>query len=193
MLRIALIRSCATDFDDQGRIKGNLDLPLNDHGVEQATKTAQEVSALPICAIYCSPCQAAQRTAAAIGDRTGIKPKTIDKLANLDHGLWHGRLVEEVRQTQPRVYRQLQERPETVCPPNGEPLLDAEERMQATLQKLMRKHPVGVVAIVVPEPLTSLIRSYLSHTEIGDLWKAECDCGGWEVIEVVPEKLAAVT
>src|SRR5690349_13919524 len=123
MLRIALIRACATDFDDQGRIKGNLDLPLNKHGVEQAAQMAEEVAEFPISAIYCSPCQAAERTATEIGQKTRIKPRPIDNLANLDHGLWHGRLIEEVRQTQPRVYRQLQEHPETICPPNGEPLL----------------------------------------------------------------------
>lgn len=190
MLRIALIRACATDFDEQGRIKGTLDLPLNDHGIEQATKMADEVSSLPICAIYCSPCQSAERTAGAIGERCNIRPKSVDGLANVDHGLWHGRLIEEVRQTQPRVYRQLQEHPETVCPPNGEPLVAAEQRVRTAIDKLVRKHPVGVVAIVVPEPITSLIHSYLAHTELGDLWKAECECGGWEILEVKPETLA---
>jgi broad specificity phosphatase PhoE len=192
MLRIALIRACATDFDEQGRIKGNLDLPLNDHGLEQAAQMAEELESIGVCAIYCSPCQAAERTAAALGQRIRIRPRTLENLANVDHGLWHGRLIEEVRQTQPRVYRQLQERPETICPPNGEPLVEAEQRVRITFDKLIRKHPVGVVAIVVPEPLTSMIRSYLEDTDLGDLWKVECECGGWEMIQVEPEKLASV-
>lgn len=190
MLRIALIRPGATDFDDQGRIKGTLDLPLNEHGFEQVGKMAEEIQALPLSVIYCSPCQAAQQTAEAIAAKSGVRVKTLDGLANVDHGLWHGRLIEEVRQTQPRVYRQLQEHPETVCPPDGEALSHAEQRVRAAVDKLIRKHPVGVVALVVPEPMTSIIQSYLAHSELGDLWKAECDCGCWNVIEFRPHQVA---
>ena len=190
MLQILLIRPGSTDMDEQGRIKGSLDLPLSEHGKEQAAQTAAELAAVKIDYLYAAPCQSCLETAQAVAKKHKLKVRTLDTAQNVDHGLWHGRLVDEVRQTQPRVYRQLQEHPETVCPPNGEPLVEAEQRIRTVFEKVLRKHPVGVVAIVVPEPLTSLIRSYLSQSEVGDLWKVECACGGWESIEVVKEKLA---
>jgi hypothetical protein len=55
---------------------------------------------------------------------------------------------------------------------------------------LIRKHRSGTVAVVVPEPLASLIRATLGQAEMGDLWKAECECGGWQIMNVTPERMA---
>lgn len=190
MLRIVLVRPGATDFDDQGRIKGTLDLPLNDHGQEQIAHTANETAGLEIDAIYSAPCQAALDTAAAIASRRQLKVKTLDQLRNLDHGLWQGRLIEEVRQTQPKVYRQWQEHPESVCPPAGETLSSAQQRIQDALKKLAKRYRNGIVALVVPEPLASVVECYVEQKEVGDIWKAECDCGRWQIVDLEPVKVA---
>ncbi len=180
MLNILLIRPGSTDFDDQGRITGILDVPLNEHGAQQVARIIDELAGAEINAIYASPCQSSEQTAEALGKKRDLRVKLLDGLKNLDHGLWHGKLIEEVKQKQPKVYRQWQERPETVCPPQGESLQSARERVEAVLAKVTKKHKDGVIALVVPEPLASLIRAALGHRELGDLWKVECQCGGWE-------------
>lgn len=190
MLRIVLIRSGATDFDEQGRIKGTLDVPLNARGANEILAEVPEIAPLGISVLYASPCQAAQESAQVIADRLGLKVRTVEQLDNIDHGLWHGLMVDEVRQRQPRVYRQLQDHPETVCPPEGEPLVEARQRVSDALERLLRKHSQGTIAIVVPEPLCSLVRACLERTELGDLWKAECECGGWHVLNVNSSVLA---
>ncbi len=190
MMRIVLVRPGATDFDDQGRIKGTLDIPLNQHGQEQIAATASETATLVIDAIYSSMCQAALDTAAAIAARRQLKVKPLEQLRNLDHGLWQGRLIEEVRQTQPKVYRQWQEHPQTICPPAGETLSSAQQRLHEVLSKLARRHRGGVIALVVPEPLASLVECYVQQKVVGDIWKAECDCGRWQVVDLEPEKVA---
>ena len=40
MLKILLIRPGVTDFDEQGRIKGTLDIPLNENGTAQVAQTS---------------------------------------------------------------------------------------------------------------------------------------------------------
>jgi len=188
MLKVLLVRPGSTDLDEQGRIKGTLDIPLSQHGAEQVAKAVGEVAGLTLDAIYSAPAQCCQQTATALADPRGLKIKRIGALHNLNHGLWHGKLIDEVRQTQPKVYRQWQDHPETVCPPEGESVADARQRVHAALVKLVRKHKDGTIAVVAPEPLASLCRSVLSTTELGDLWKAECDCGRWEVIDVEPAR-----
>lgn len=188
MLRIVLIRPGSTDFDEQGRIKGTLEIPLNERGASQVARTIQDVSGLSIEVIYTSPCQAAEQTAEAMADALGIRVKKVDKLENLDHGLWHGKLIEEVRQCQPKVYRQMQDHPETVCPPEGEPLAEACRRVGVALDKLLKRHDSGTIALVLPEPVYSMVRAHLQQGEIGDLWKAECQCGSWQMIQVGSEK-----
>jgi broad specificity phosphatase PhoE len=183
MLRVILVRPGSTEFDDQGRIKGNLDIPLSESGSCQITRAVQELAAVEIEAIYSAPCSAAVITAKAIAEPRDLKVKKLDKLHNLDRGLWHGKLIEEVRRGQPKAYRQWQEHPETVCPPQGEEFGAAEQRVHEVIEKLHRKHKDGAIAIIAPEPLASLVAHELGRADFGDLWKVECQCGRWEVIE----------
>lgn len=191
MVRIVLARPGSTELDEQERIKGTLDMPLSDHGNRQIAKTARELAAVDIQVVYTSPCQAAFETGRAIGEFLGVKVKQLDKLQNLNQGLWQGKRIDEVRQKQPKIYRRWQDNPETVCPPEGEMLEQARDRIQSTLTKLLKKHKNGVIALVVPEPLASLIKNFLDGAKLGDLWKVECDCGSWEFIDV--ESKAIVT
>jgi len=184
MVQILLVRPGSTDFDEQGRIKGTLDIPLSEAGNSQVNRIVLELHETKIDHVYSSPCRCAEQTATSLAKDHALRVKRLGDLQNLDHGLWHGKLIDEVRHSQPKVYRQLQEHPETVCPPDGEPVGAAFDRVKASFEKLLKKHKSGVVAIVIPEPLLTLVRSLLGETEVGDLWKAECEEGGWHAIEV---------
>jgi broad specificity phosphatase PhoE len=187
MVQMIVVRAGSTDFDEQGRIKGTLDIPLNSAGQGQVGRLISDLHATQINHVYASPCRSAQQTAEVLAVDHKLKVKTLDELQNLDHGLWHGKLIDEVRVSQPKVFRQLQDHPETVCPPDGEPVGDALERVRAVISRLLRKHKSGTVAVVVPEPLATFVRVALGHAELGDLWKAECECGGWQAIDISPE------
>lgn len=192
MVRILLIRSAATDFDEQGRIKGTLDLPLSDVGTAQAARLINEVAAVEFDSLYSSTCRCAAETAMQLGNARKLKVKQLSDFQNVDHGLWHGKLVDELKQTQPRLYRQLQDHPETVCPPEGEPVGMAQARAKVAVDRLLRKHRRGTIALVLPEPLYSLVKQILAPGELGDLWKAECQCGGWQLLDLEQEALQRV-
>ena len=85
----------------------------------------------------------ARHTAEIVGETLGIKVKKLSKMQNLNHGLWQGMLVDDVQHKQPKVYRQWLEQPENVCPPEGEMLGEAEERVRAAMTKLLKKHKEG--------------------------------------------------
>ncbi len=184
MLRIVLLQPGSTDFDEDGRIKGSLDLPLSLNGAGQAALAAQQLADEPIEAIYTSPNQSAIQTAEGIAENRKVRVRRLEKLRNLNHGLWHGKLIEEVKQNQPRLYRQGQENPAAFCPPEGESVASARQRAQAVVAKLTKKHKSGTVALIIPEPLLSVVRGLLKADELGDVWKAEQDCGAWTLIEI---------
>ena len=190
MLKFLLIRPGVTDFDEQHRIKGTLNLPLNEHGIAQVVQMIDELVGEKIDSIYTSPCQCCQQTADLLAKSRDMKAKTLKGLQNLNHGLWHGKRIEEVKQQQPKVYRQWQEHPETVCPPEGEPLADVQQRVETVLAKLIKKHKAGIVALVVPEPLTSVILSQLNASTLGDLWQTTSQDGAWEAFQLAPGRLA---
>jgi probable phosphoglycerate mutase len=182
MIRFVLIRPGSTDFDEQGRIQGTLDIPLSARGSADVPRVAEELKNQGLKALYSAPCQSAWQTATAIGKVLGVKPKQIDKLHNVDQGLWQGMLIDDVKHKQPKVYRQWQEHPENVCPPEGEMLGQVEERIQAVFTKLFKKHRDSTVGLVLPEPLATIVHSCLAKTEVGDLWKGCSACGTWEVV-----------
>jgi len=193
MVQMLVVRAGATDYDEQGRIKGTLDIPLSEAGQGQVGRLIAELHGTPIEHLYASPCRSAQQTAELLAVDHLLKVKTLDELQNLDHGLWQGKLIDEVRVSQPKVFRQLQEHPETVCPPQGEPVGEALERVRGVISRLLRKHRSGRVAIVVPEPLATLVIAAASHHGLGDLWKAECGCCGWQMVDVMPENVVVAS
>ena len=190
MVKIVLIRPGSTDYDRQRRIQGTLDVPLNEEGNAEVARLIEALRPLKLDAVYAPPCQPALATAQAIGKAFDVKARKLDQMHNLDHGLWQGMLIDEVRLKQPKVYRQWQEKPWCICPPQGEMLDQAADRIRTAMGKLLKRHKEGVIGLVVSEPLASLVRCLFNHGETGNLWKATSEHGSWEVLEVQPETLA---
>lgn len=190
MTQIVLIRPGSTDYDEQQRIQGDLDVPLNRQGNVEVAKLVEELKKLPIEAVYAPPSEPAFQTARSLAEALNVKCKKLDRMTNLNHGLWQGMKVDEVRRKYPRAYRQWQEQPDNVQPPAGETVEQATHRMEAAMAKLLKKYKEGMIALVLPEPMASLVRRYLDHGELGDLWKAAQVHGRWEVCEVGPSVVA---
>lgn len=194
MLQILLIRPGSTDYDQQRRIQGNLDLPLNAQGQAEVTRMIGEFRThqFTIDAIYAPECEPALQTAREIAAAFGVKLRILEEMRNVNQGLWQGMSIDEFRAQQPKVYRQWQEHPESVCPPEGEMLGEAAERVHSALSRLLKKHKEGLVAIVASEPMATLVRQYIDRGQLGDLWKAAVEAHGrWEVLEVKPEAVAS--
>src|SRR5262249_3303109 len=88
MFQILLIRPGVTEYDQQGRIQGTLDIPLCEDGRKQVEVMIEQLRGKPIELIYTGPGQSATQTAEALGEALDIKVKEIDKLQNLNYGLW---------------------------------------------------------------------------------------------------------
>lgn len=190
ILQIVLVRAGRTDLEEQGRIQGTLNVPLSATGAEQVARTAGELAELRFEAVYSSPCLSCCQTAQALAQSHQLKVKTLEGLQNVDLGLWHGKLLEEVKQQQPRVYRQWQSHPETVCPPQGEAFTAAQQRLSETVQRLWRKHRGETIAMVLPEPMATLACQVFLG-QLDERRVIEADHGGWITIEVSSEALAS--
>lgn len=167
---LVVVRAGTTEYDLQGRIRGNLDMPLTATGRAAAEASARELAAAPPTALYSSPSASAVATAAVIGASLGLVPRRVGALADLDLGLWQGMLVADIRRRQPRLARHWEEDPWTVVPPDGEPLDRARDRVAAAVDTILARHPGGRVAVVVPQPLDRIVRAVVSGAAVGDLW-----------------------
>ena len=168
---LVVIRSGTTDYDLQGRIRGNLNIPLAPAGIAAAEAAARHLSAALPVALYTSPTRCSVETADVIGAATSQVPRRVPSLAGLDLGLWQGMLVSEIRRRQPRLARHWEEDPWTVVPPDGEPLAAARDRIASAIGKILSRHPEGPVAVVVPAPIDRIIREVIAGEPAGDLWQ----------------------
>lgn len=178
-----VIRSGATDYDLQGRIRGNLDLPLAPEGEAEAARAAARLASDPPVAIYASADEPAAATAQIIGRGCGLRPRELRGLDNVDMGLWQGRLVDEIHETQPRLHRQWQDNPWSVAPPEGELLEEACERLEAALERVFKRHPSGTIAVVVPRPVDAIVAWLVAGRSMGDLWQFEAAA---ELVDLIP-------
>jgi broad specificity phosphatase PhoE len=167
---------------------------LSERGTAGAVRLAEELAqaqeSAPLTALYCGPGESTFRTAEIIGKALGLRPKRIDEFRNLDQGLWEGLQIEEIKRRNAKLFRQWIEDPRTICPPQGETIEDALDRVRSALKPLVRRHHEGeLFALVVGEPLARLISSVLRRTARLQL-DEQLPCCGWERINIPPDLLA---
>lgn len=150
-----------TEFDGPSRIQGSLDLPLTDRGQQQVAQLAEALRGETIDVIYASPTEPAATTAAQLGEAMGVPVKVVDGLANLHLGLWQGLLADDIRRKQPRVFKQWEDHPETICAPEGEECEEALDRVTESLRKPLKRDEAFL--IVAPEPIATLVVSVLRN------------------------------
>ncbi|MDA1230085.1 MAG: histidine phosphatase family protein [Planctomycetota bacterium] len=174
MSTVVLIRAGCTDYDDQHRVLGTLDMPVNQRGQEQIREIIQQLQAndVKVEVVLTSPDDPASSTAHAVAaTQVGVKVKELEELKNVNQGLWQGLPESDIRKRFPRLFKEVKDTSE-ICPPEGETLSDACQRLERVLCKAIRKYKV--FAIVAPEPLATVIRCTLQHRRPS---KAACLCG----------------
>ncbi len=175
MTDVVLIRPGLTDYDEQNRVQGTLDLPLSEKGQGQMDELLEKLRNQPFDVIYSADCEPARSTAKFLCEELGIPLKIKKELHNLDHGLWEGLKIDDIRRKYPKVYKQWLEEPETICPPEGETVPDAVARIRKVLAKPIKK---GIdFGVVAPEPLATLISCVVCDTKLAlPSANEQCEC-----------------
>lgn len=177
-----VIRPGETDFDQQSRIQGTLGLPLNSAGQLQVEETISRLEGTPLELIYASPTEPALATARQLGAALDVPVKELEGLENLNHGLWEGMLLEDLRRKHPRVYKQWRDQPEAICPPEGETCGEACDRVRRALKRPSRRR--HAFAVVAPEPIATIVAHVLRGQEPA-LPGPMCGCAADRRVEVI--------
>ena len=144
---ILLIRHAETPTTGKvlpGRAAG---LGLSDKGIAQAEARAADIARKhQIAAIYSSPMERAQQTAAPIGVVTRRKVRIHEGLNECDFGLWTGRRLKALYKLP--AWRTVQRTPSNFRFPEGESFLEMQSRIAAALNELARAHRGKTVVAV---------------------------------------------
>ena len=94
--------------------------------------------------------------------------------------------VDEIKRRNLKVFRQWLDDPVTVCPPHGETVENALERIRNALRPLIRRHHDEAIGLVVGEPIGQLIACHLRRDPRVQL-EDHVPTGVFERIEVTPD------
>lgn len=123
-----------------GRTPG---LHLSEAGEEQARQVAQRLDGLPVAAIYSSPMERTQETAAPTAKFFGLSPIITEGLVECDFGEWTGEKLSELSKLP--EWETVQKEPSNFRFPGGESFAEMQERMVAALKAIAAAHPGEIV------------------------------------------------
>ena len=171
--RILFVPRALTELDEQNRICGSLNSPLSEAGIEQVKEWTKSLEGVAFDSILVAAGEADKQTAEIILGKRRAKIRVESSWQNLDHGLWQGKCIESLKETCNKYYRQWQENPETVAPPNGETTNDVLARVKVAFSKHLKKRAGEVFVIVAPQPLLGVLRQLAEEAD------AVVDCCDW--------------
>lgn len=148
---LILLRHGQTTANAQARLQGRIDLPLDDVGVQQATKCGEYIRQhFPNAHIVSSPLLRAVQTAEQIQRDVNIDNRFIE----LDYGDWDGLALTDVPVDQWASWRSNPH----FRPPAGESLVELDERVRPALEELaQRAQHEDVVVVSHVSPIKSAV------------------------------------
>ena len=158
--RLVLVRHAVTAQTGpllSGRKPG---IDLSEEGRRQAEATAGRLAPpVRIDAIYASPIERTQQTAAAIAAKHDLPVVTLDGVIEAEYGDWTGGTIAELAKTD--LWKVVQAAPSRARFPNGESIAEMQARMVAALDGVIAAHPgEHVVVVSHADPIKAAIAHY---------------------------------
>jgi len=147
-LEILLVRHGETEWNSQRRIQGQLDVPLNATGREQARSLAARLAGVAIDAVYASDLARARQTAEPVAEALGLPLRLDERLRERHFGGLQGRYYEELQRDAPQVHERMRARDLDFDLDGGETLPRFHERVCDALSDLAARHPRGRIVVV---------------------------------------------
>ena len=147
--RILAIRHGETTWNQDKRLQGHLDIPLNERGHWQAARAAVALREEPIAAVYSSDLARAHQTACAIATALGLAVQSHRGLRERHFGDFQGRTWTELEVEEPEATLAWRSRVPDFAPRGGgETLLQLRERIATTLNEIAARHRGEQIVVV---------------------------------------------
>ena len=155
---LVFVRHGFTDWNLDGRLQGQLDIPLNAAGRAQARILRDHLAAKTFDRIYTSPLQRAAETARIIaGDRSVL---TDWRIAEIHHGDWQGKTKREIASRWPAAWEAWNKQPLQVTSGGGE----SPEQIRGRVQDFLRSVAAPTILCVSHGMVIQTVRAILLGT-----------------------------
>ncbi len=144
-VRLVFVRHGVTDWNEEGRLLGRSEVPLNERGLDQAEHLGRELAPLQPAEILSSPQRRTRQTAEAIARACGRTVTTDDRLAEVWLRDWQGKTFAELADD-PDVHAYLRD-PFHTCD-EIEPFHSVRTRTQSLIDDLRSRETAGPIILV---------------------------------------------
>jgi alpha-ribazole phosphatase len=181
VIRLLLVRHGETEWNTDGRWQGQMDVPLNGVGREQAAAVAERLASEAIDAIYASDLSRAYDTALAVAVPHDIPVQADPRLREINLGDWQGLTYAEMASQYPDAVAHWNADRINRAAPGGESLRVVGERLSALLSDIQRDHGGAegngdpTVVLVTHGGTARLILCTLIACPLDRYWRFEFD------------------
>jgi len=184
--RIFLIRHGETNWNKEGRFQGQIDIPLNDNGKNQARKTFEYLRNIPFNKAFSSSMYRPYETAQIIlQNNKDLKIEKINALVEISHGLWEGKLEAEIREQWPVLLKNWHDKPEEVIMPEGESIKDVSERSIEAFDKICLSQKDNDLSLLVAhDAVNKTLICNIFGINYSNIWMIKQGNGGITIIDL---------
>lgn len=188
-LRLLLVRHGETEWNRVSRFQGGIDVPLNDKGRQQAQQAGEFLKDVPINFAVTSPMLRPKETAEIILQfHPNVKLDLEEKLKEINHGLWEGKLESEIKQEYGDLLYEWQNTPETVQMPEGENLQEVWDRGTAAWDAIAQSMAVSTTElttgiVVAHDAINKVILCHILGLSPASFWSIKQGNGAVSVID----------
>lgn len=172
-MKLYLIRHGETVWNHLHKMQGQMDIPLNDYGIELAEKTAEGMKEIRFDRIFASPLIRAKKTAEILAERSGIPVETDERLKEISFGIGEGSDVNDARQNPDHPMHNFFGHPERYVPlEGGESLQQLQERGLSFLREVILplEEEAEQVAIVAHAAIIRSMMLFIKNRQWSEFW-----------------------
>jgi len=184
--RIILVRHGETDWNNQGRFQGQIDIPLNQNGKDQAKAASGFLKNISIQKAFSSSLSRPKETAKIIlKEHPGIELTLKDNLKEIGHGKWEGKLESEIKSDWPDLLKLWKISPDKVQMPEGENIKEVSTRSLIGWLEICNDLKNNETALVVAhDAVNKTILCNLLGLTPSEIWIVKQGNGGITVIDL---------
>ena len=155
---------------------------LSENGRRQALDLASRLASLRFSAVYSSPLERCRETAAPFASEKAMEVSLRKELGEVDYGAWTNRPLSQLSRT--KLWKSLQRIPSQVRFPEGESLMEVQERSLRAVREIASLHPRGRVAVVSHGDVIRLLISHLAGAHPDEFQRIVIDPASVSVVAV---------
>jgi broad specificity phosphatase PhoE len=159
-----ICRHAQTASSKVDSFNGQVELPLTEHGLEQAALLGKRLRDVKFDAVYRSPLGRTLQTAQQIVP--GCQPTVLPGLIEMSYGGWEGLSPQAAKALDPKRYADWEAAPDKVSPPGGETVQQVADRALAALEEIRAAHPDGLVLAVCHKATLRVLGAALTGAPI---------------------------